>query len=151
MLARIAVVVALASGAIQGPPDVLPAAATTKLGESLQAAAAHKRHLWRDTAAFDGNLVNAYIEIPFGERNKYEFSMAKNTRVVASPISAGGGVTASKTSIIAPPGAPRATVPRSVGETGTADAGRAIANEQARPRARVSARIIAIVLSLDRL
>lgn len=82
MLARIAVVVALASGAIQGPPDVLPAAATTKLGESLQAAAAHKRHLWRDTAAFDGNLVNAYIEIPFGERNKYEFSMAKNTRVV---------------------------------------------------------------------
>lgn len=82
MLARIAVVVALASGASQGPPDILPAAATMKLGESLQAAAAHKRHLWRDTAAFDGNLVNAYIEIPFGERNKYEFSMAKNTRVV---------------------------------------------------------------------
>jgi inorganic pyrophosphatase len=82
MLARIAVVVALAWSAIQGPPEVLPAAATTRLRDSLQAAAAHKRHLWRDTPAFDGNLVNAYVEIPFGERNKYEFSMARNTRVV---------------------------------------------------------------------
>jgi inorganic pyrophosphatase len=67
---------------IQGPPDILSAVATTKLRDSLQAAAAHKSHLWRDTPAFDGTLVNAYIEIPFGERNKYEFNMATNTRVV---------------------------------------------------------------------
>ena len=82
MLARIAVAVALAWSAIQGPPDVLPAAATTKLRDSLQAAAAHKRHLWRDTPAMEGNLVNAYIEIPFGERNKYEFNMAQNARAI---------------------------------------------------------------------
>lgn len=82
MLSRIAVVVALAWSAIQGPPDVLPSAATTKLRDSLQAAASHKSHLWRDTPAFDGTLVNAYIEIPFGERNKYEFNMATNTRVI---------------------------------------------------------------------
>jgi inorganic pyrophosphatase len=82
MLSRIAVVVALAWSAIQGPPDVLPSAATTKLRDSLQAAASHKSHLWRDTPAFDGTLVNAYIEIPVGERNKYEFNMATNTRVI---------------------------------------------------------------------
>jgi inorganic pyrophosphatase len=30
----------------------------------------------------DGALVNAYIEIPMGERRKFEFDMARNTRVV---------------------------------------------------------------------
>ena len=39
--------------AAQGPgraPNVLPAAAVTQLASSLKAAAAHPRHVWRDTA-----------------------------------------------------------------------------------------------------
>ena len=74
-------------------PDVLPAPATVKLVASLKAAAAHPKHVWRDTppfdvsrrsspagsrAAADGALLNAYIEIPRGDRRKYEFNMAKN-------------------------------------------------------------------------
>ena len=51
-----------------GPPDVLPAAAASKLRESIKAASAHKTHLWRDTLPFDQELVNAIIEIPRGER-----------------------------------------------------------------------------------
>ena len=79
--------------AISAPPDVLPAAAAVKLRESLKAAAAHKQHVWRDTPPFDlsrrsspassraeadGQLLNAYIEIPRGGRQKYELDMAKN-------------------------------------------------------------------------
>jgi len=30
----------------------------------------------------EGALVNAYIEIPMGERRKYEFDMARNTRAI---------------------------------------------------------------------
>jgi inorganic pyrophosphatase len=63
-------------------PDVLPAVATTKLRDSLKAAGAHKQHLWRDTPPMAGGLVNAYIEIPVGERRKYEFDMAKNDRAI---------------------------------------------------------------------
>src|SRR5688572_1099232 len=61
-------------------PDVLPAAATVKLRESLKAAEAHAKHLWRDTPPFESNgvLLNGYIEIPRGSRQKYEFNMAKN-------------------------------------------------------------------------
>lgn len=60
------------------PPGALPAAATSKLRDSLQAASAHKRHAWRDTPPFDGERVNAIIEIPRGERRKFEFDMARN-------------------------------------------------------------------------
>ena len=59
-------------------PDVLPAKATVKLRDSLKAAEAHATHVWRDTAPLVGSLVNAYIEIPRGDRRKYEFNMAKN-------------------------------------------------------------------------
>ena len=65
-----------------GPPDVLPAAATSKLRASLKAASAHKKHLWRDTPTFDGELLNGIIEIPRGERRKFEFDMARNTPAV---------------------------------------------------------------------
>ena len=79
-------VVALLIVALQmqpvGPPDVLPAAATIKLRGSLTAASAHKKHAWRDTASFEGDLVNAIIEIPRGERRKFEFDMAKNAPAV---------------------------------------------------------------------
>lgn len=65
-----------------GPPDVLPAAATTKLRNSLTAASAHKQHRWRDTPPFEGELVHAIVEIPRGERRKFEFNMAKNAPAV---------------------------------------------------------------------
>lgn len=65
-----------------GPPDLLPAAATTRLRASLKAASVHKKHKWRDTAPFEGELVNAIVEIPRGERRKFEFDMAKNAPAV---------------------------------------------------------------------
>jgi inorganic pyrophosphatase len=67
-----------------GPPlNVLPAAATTQLAASLKAATAHARHVWRDTPPLttDGT-VNGYIEIPRGERRKYEFDMRANERAI---------------------------------------------------------------------
>ena len=66
------------------PPASLPAAAATKLRESLKAAKAHKQHVWRDTPPFaaDGKLLNGYIEIPLGGRQKYELDMAKNAPAV---------------------------------------------------------------------
>jgi inorganic pyrophosphatase len=64
------------------PPDVLPAAAVAKLGDSLKAASAHKSHVWRDTPPFDGSLLQGYIEIPLGGRQKFELDMAKNAPAV---------------------------------------------------------------------
>jgi inorganic pyrophosphatase len=86
------VVLALLIGLQSAPPATLPPAAAAKLKDSLTAAAAHRQHLWRDTPPFDGALVNAYIEIPMGERRKYEFDMAKNERFVdrVMPESIGG-------------------------------------------------------------
>ena len=71
-------------------PDVLPAMATTKLRDSLTAAAAHKPHVWRDTPPLDssGSLVNAYIEIPLGGRQKFELNMAKNAPAIDREIPA---------------------------------------------------------------
>jgi inorganic pyrophosphatase len=60
------------------PPPELPPAAAAKLRASLKAASAHKQHIWRDTPPFDGELVNGYIEIPRGGREKFELDMAKN-------------------------------------------------------------------------
>lgn len=74
----IAVVLAVFLQPISAPPDTLPAAAAAKLRDSLKSAAAHKRHVWRDTPPLDGQLVNAYIEIPRGGRRKFELDMAKN-------------------------------------------------------------------------
>ncbi len=84
----VAVVVALQAAL----PATLPPEAAAKLRDSLKSAAAHKTHLWRDTPTFQGILVNAYIEIPMGERRKYEFDMAKNDRAVdrVMPESIGG-------------------------------------------------------------
>ena len=63
-------------------PDVLPAAAAAQLRDSLKAAEAHARHVWRDTPYMEGALVNAYIEIPLGERRKFEFHMGKNAPAI---------------------------------------------------------------------
>ena len=65
------------------PPGILPQTAVAKLEASLEAARQHRHHTWRDTPPFDAaGIVNAYIEIPRGERRKYEFAMKENSRAV---------------------------------------------------------------------
>jgi inorganic pyrophosphatase len=62
---------------------VLPPAATSQLARSLDAAAGHQRHVWRDTAPFNQDgTVNAYVEIRRGERRKWEFDIAANRRAI---------------------------------------------------------------------
>ena len=74
--------VSLAADERAQPPNVLPATAAATLVKSLDASRQHPRHLWRDTAPMTGDLVNAYIEIPRGERRKYEFDMRANARAI---------------------------------------------------------------------
>ena len=84
----LAVLVAMQSRA----PVELPAAAAEKLARSLDEAAPHRSHHWRDTPPLVNGLVNAYIEIPLGETRKYEFDMAANRRKIdrVMPSSIGG-------------------------------------------------------------
>jgi inorganic pyrophosphatase len=73
--------------------DVLPAAASSQLARSLEASAGHSKHVWRDTPPLNADgSVNGYIEIPRGERRKWEFDMRANARVVdrVMPIEVGG-------------------------------------------------------------
>jgi inorganic pyrophosphatase len=75
------------------PPETLPATAVTTLAKSLDAAAAHAVHVWRDTPPVNPDgTVNAYIEIPRGERQKFELDMAANERAVdrVMPAALGG-------------------------------------------------------------
>jgi inorganic pyrophosphatase len=75
------------------PPPILPAAATTQLVRSLEASTPHRSHVWRDTVPLNADgTVNAYIEIPRGERRKFEFHMANNVRFIdrVMPESLGG-------------------------------------------------------------
>lgn len=92
---RLSLVVAvlLAAQVPTTPPRVLPAPAVQTLNASLAAARAHAAHLWRDTLPFaEGGLVDAVVEIPLGERRKWEFDMRANAlkidRVI--PESVGG-------------------------------------------------------------
>lgn len=74
-------------------PDVLPATATAQLVKSLDAAAAHGRHVWRDTPPRNADgTVNAYIEISRGDRRKWELDMHANARTIdrVIPESVGG-------------------------------------------------------------
>jgi inorganic pyrophosphatase len=65
------------------PPGELPAVATTKLVESLNAAKPHAPHVWRDTAPLNGDgTVNGYVEITRGDRRKFEFDMKANERAI---------------------------------------------------------------------
>jgi inorganic pyrophosphatase len=76
-----------------GPPTLLPEAATRSLAASLDAAARHPRHVWRDTPPVnEDGTVNAYIEIPRDERRKWEFDMRANTRAIdrVMPAAIGG-------------------------------------------------------------
>ena len=75
------------------PPQVLPAAAVTLLSRSLEVSQPLKRHVWRDTPPTNPDgTVNAYVEIPRGERRKFEFNMRRNMRHVdrVMPLSLGG-------------------------------------------------------------
>lgn len=84
---------AVAAQAPQPPPKVLPAAATTQLAASLEAATAHARHIWRDTRPQAANdTITAYIEIARGDRQKWEFDMRANKRAIdrMMPESIGG-------------------------------------------------------------
>ncbi len=83
----------LSSQAPAAPPPQLPGFATKQLGDSLTASRSHARHIWRDTPPFNGDgTVNGYIEIPRGERRKFEFSMRLNRRAIdrVMPRSMGG-------------------------------------------------------------
>ena len=65
------------------PPHELPAAGVAKLAASLNAAARHARHVWRDTPATNADgTVNAYIEIARGDRRKWELDMRANARAI---------------------------------------------------------------------
>ncbi len=69
---------AVAGQEVTRPPDVLPALATSALATSLKAAAAHAKHVWRDTAPTNPDgTVNAYIEIARGDRRKWESTWAQ--------------------------------------------------------------------------
>lgn len=82
LITTVCAVVVLAQSA-GTPPRVLPAEATASLKRSVDASRAHAKHVWRDTAPLNADgTVNAYVEIPRNERNKYEFSMADNVRKV---------------------------------------------------------------------
>src|SRR5688500_14121055 len=78
----IILVLALLAAGQAAPPDTLPPPAAAKLQASLKSAAAHKTHVWRDTAPFAGELLNGYIEIPRGGRQKFELDMAKNAPAI---------------------------------------------------------------------
>ena len=65
------------------PPQELPPVATAQLAKSVEASRAHAKHLWRDTPPVNADgTVNGYIEIPRGERRKFEFDMQANARKI---------------------------------------------------------------------
>jgi inorganic pyrophosphatase len=73
-------VVAVAGAALApGPPEVLPASAAAQLVKSLEAAAGHANHVWRDTPPLNGDgTLNGYVEISRGDRRKWEFDILAN-------------------------------------------------------------------------
>ena len=84
VVAYLALLLAVATAAQPaGPPPALPPQAVAAVERSIAAARPHSRHVWRDTAAQNSDgTVNAYIEIPRGERRKYELNIATNQRFV---------------------------------------------------------------------
>jgi inorganic pyrophosphatase len=92
-LVTVGLPLALAAQGPGRPPSVLPATAATVLAASLEAAAGHTVHVWRDTVPInDDGSVNGYIEIARGDRRKWEFDMRANRRVIdrVLPVSVGG-------------------------------------------------------------
>jgi inorganic pyrophosphatase len=61
----------------------LPPHAERRLRESLDAARSHATHVWRDTAPLDeSGTLTGYVEIPLGERTKWELDIAANRLAV---------------------------------------------------------------------
>ena len=55
---------------------------------SLEAAAPHARHVWRDSPAVNPDgTVNGYQKISRGDRRKFELDMSKNARAIDRMIS----------------------------------------------------------------
>jgi inorganic pyrophosphatase len=84
---RVVVAMALLPATLlaQSQPSLkqLPAVASTQLARSLAAAASHTRHLWRDVPPTNPDgTVNGYIEIPRGDRRKWELDMSRNARAI---------------------------------------------------------------------
>ena len=74
---------AVAAQESRPPLDLLPAPAVKQLSASLAAASLHRHHVWRDTGPTNADgTINAYIEIPRGERRKFEFDMHANARAI---------------------------------------------------------------------
>jgi inorganic pyrophosphatase len=62
---------------------VLPAPAAAQLRASLAAASPHADHTWRDVPPSNADgTVNGYVEIPRGDRRKWEFEMRQNRRAI---------------------------------------------------------------------
>ena len=75
--------VAIAAQMAGTPPRELPPSVASQLVESLEASRQHTAHVWRDTPPInEDGTVNGYIEIPRGERRKFEFDMKANARAV---------------------------------------------------------------------
>jgi inorganic pyrophosphatase len=67
----------------QRAPNVLPREATQRLSESIEASLGKTSHQWRDVRPENPDgTVNAYVEIPRGDRRKWEFDMRENARAI---------------------------------------------------------------------
>ena len=65
------------------PPVELPAVATARLVDSLEASKPHVTHVWRDTPPINQDgTINGYVEITRGDRRKFEFDMKANQRAI---------------------------------------------------------------------
>lgn len=83
LLVLLMVPAAAAAQSSARPSNLLPPAAAASLVRSLEAARGHVRSPWRDIAPFNADdTVTAYIEIPRGDRRKWEFDMAGNARAI---------------------------------------------------------------------
>lgn len=73
-------------------PAKLPRQAVEILSKSLEAASRHRLHVWRDTRPLNADgTVNGYVEIPRGERRKWEFDMGANRREINRIVPASAG------------------------------------------------------------
>lgn len=83
LLALVVVPAAVSAQALDRPSGILPSLAARSLMASLEAARAHAQHVWRDTPPFNSDgTVNAYVEIPRGDRRKWELDMRANARAI---------------------------------------------------------------------
>lgn len=81
MIRSVFLAAVVAAVQLQIAPRELPTPAVAQLAASKAAARKHARHVWRDTPPVNRDgTINAYVEIPFGEKRKFEFDMRANVR-----------------------------------------------------------------------